>query len=138
VGIATDIIVAFPGETDEQFRETLNLLSDLKFDTVHVAAYSVRPGTSAARDLLDNVPAAEKKARLAAVEAQQEAISSEINGNFRGHAVEVLVEGRKRGKWWGRSRGDRLVFFTGDASPGELHSIEVTETGPWSLRGTLK
>jgi len=138
VAIATDVIVGFPGETDAEFKETLNLLSELKFDTVHVAAYSVRPGTSAARELRDDVPAAKKKARLAAVEAQQEAIASETNRAFRGRAVEVLVEGRKQGKWWGRSRGDRLVFFTGDASPGELHSIEVTEAGPWSLRGVLR
>jgi tRNA-2-methylthio-N6-dimethylallyladenosine synthase len=138
VALATDVIVAFPGETDAEFHQTLNLLSELKFDTVHLAAYSVRPGTSAARELRDDVPAAEKKARMATVEAQQEAISSEINRAFRGRTVEVLVEGRKQGKWWGRSRGDKLVFFPGDASPGELRTVEVTETGPWSLRGVLR
>ena len=138
VAIATDVILAFPGETDTEFRQTLNLLSELKFDTVHLAAYSVRPGTSAARELRDDVPAAEKKARLAAAEAQQEAIATLVNRDCRGRTVEVLVEGRKQGKWWGRSRGDKLVFFPGDASPGELRTVEVTDTGPWSLRGVLR
>ncbi len=135
VALSTDVIVGFPGETAAEFRETLDLLSALKFDTVHVAAYSVRLGTAAARDLVDDVPGTEKRARLAAVEAQQQAIAGEINRARLGTSVEVLVEARKQGKWWGRSRGDKLVFFTGEASPGDLIEIKITQAGPWSLRG---
>jgi tRNA-2-methylthio-N6-dimethylallyladenosine synthase len=135
IALSTDVIVGFPGETDGDFQQTLDLLTEVKFDTVHVAAYSVRPGTSAARDFTDNVSPNEKKVRLAAVEAQQEVIAIAINQAFSGQSVEVLVEGRKQGKWWGRNRGNKLVFFTGDTSPGELCSVKITETSPWSLRG---
>ncbi len=61
VALSTDVIVGFPSETEPQFQQTVDLLSELRFDTVHVAAYSPRPGTFAARNLEDNIPPAEKK-----------------------------------------------------------------------------
>ena len=64
ISLSTDIIVGFPGETEAQFEDTFNLITETRFDLVHVAAYSVRPGTLAAREMEDNVPAAEKKRRM--------------------------------------------------------------------------
>jgi len=139
VALATDIIVGFPGETEEQFQRTIDLLSELRFDTVHVAAYSPRPGTLAAKRLKDNVPASEKRRRLQRVEELQGNIASEINARLLGHTLEVLVEGKKKGKWYGRTRTDKLVFFENDADYlGELVNVEVKKTSPWALQGSLK
>ena len=136
VALATDIIVGFPGETEEQFQRTIDLLSDLRFDTVHVAAYSARPGTLAAKRLKDNVSLSEKRRRLQEVEELQEKIASEINAQLLGHTLEVLVEGKKKGKWYGRTRTDKLVFFENDADClGQLVNIEINKTSPWALQG---
>ncbi len=139
VALSTDVIVGFPGETEEQFQRTIELLSDLRFDTVHVAAYSVRPGTLAAKRLKDNVSLSEKRRRLQEVEELQGNIASEINARLLSHTLEVLVEGKKKGKWYGRTRTDKLVFFENDADClGQLVSVEVKKTSPWALQGSLK
>ena len=136
VALSTDVIVGFPSETEAQFRETYDLLADLKFDTVHVAAYSPRPGTSATRELVDDVPAAEKKRRLNEIERLQEGIATEIGADFLGKTVEVLVEGKKGDRWQGRTRTDRLVFFDSDDDcRGRLMAIRIEHTSPWSLQG---
>ena len=138
VALSTDVIVGFPSETESQFQETYDLLAELKFDTVHVAAYSPRLGTAAARELEDNIPAVEKKQRLDKVEQLQEGIATEINAKLLGKTVEVLVEGRKGGKWQGRTRSDKLVFFKDKENRrGQLLPIRVEWTGPWSLQGRL-
>ncbi len=139
VAISTDVIVGFPAETDTQFRQTLDLLSEIKFDTVHVAAYSPRPGTTAAEELKDDVPLDEKKARLAEVERLQERIQTEINARLMGGTVAILVEGRNRGKWYGRTRTDKLVFFSSDRDyHGQLVNIVIEKTSPWSLQGKIE
>ncbi len=139
VALSTDVIVGFPTETEEQFLNTYRLLSEIQFDTVHTAVYSPRKGTTAAHELEDNVPAAEKKRRLRAIEELQEKISSEINSGLLGRAVEVLVEGRKKGKWQGRTRSDKLVFFRDSEDRlGQLVNIRITGTGAWSLQGDIE
>jgi tRNA-2-methylthio-N6-dimethylallyladenosine synthase len=139
VALSTDVIVGFPGESQGQFGQTLDLLSEIKFDTVHIAAYSPRAGTTAARELEDNIPLAEKKARLDKVERLQEQIQTEINARLLGRAVEILVEGKRRGKWYGRTRSDKLVFFTGrDDCLGQLVTIRIEKTSPWSLQGKIE
>jgi tRNA-2-methylthio-N6-dimethylallyladenosine synthase len=136
VALSTDVIVGFPGESGEQFDRTYGLLRELRFDTVHVACYSPRAGTIAYRKLVDDVPDAEKVRRRKAVEELQEVIATEINEKLLGQRVEVLVEGRKKGRWWGRTRTDKLVFFDDSADrAGQLVDVEVTHTSPWSLRG---
>jgi tRNA-2-methylthio-N6-dimethylallyladenosine synthase len=137
--VSTDVIVGFPSESPEQFRRTLDLLSELKFATVHVAAYSPRPGTAAARELADDVSPAEKKVRLAEIERLQEAVQAEANAGLLGSTLEVLVEGKKGGKWYGRSRTGRLVFFSsGRDWLGRLAGIKITKTSPWSLQGKIE
>lgn len=139
VAISTDVIVGFPSESAGQFCQTLDLLSELKFDTVHVAAYSPRPGTAAARDLADDVPPAEKKSRLEAVERLQENIQAKINAGLLGRVVDILVEGKKGGKWYGRTRTGKLVFFSGGRDcPGRLVNVKIEKTSPWSLQGKIE
>ncbi len=139
VALSTDVIVGFPSESKDQFQQTLDLLSETNFDTVHVAAYSPRAGTDAARELEDNVPLPEKKARLNRVEQLQEKIQSEINARMLGRTVEILVEGKARGKWYGRTRTGKLVFFSsGQDCPGELMKIRVEKTSAWSLQGRVE
>jgi len=136
VALSTDLIVGFPSETEEQFRRSVDLLSDLKFDAVHVACYSPRSGTFAARHMLDDVAATEKRRRLKVVEELQERISGEINEKLVGKSLGVLVEGKTRGKWRGRTRSDKLVFFSapGDCL-GKLARIVISKASAWSLQG---
>lgn len=138
IALSTDVIVGFPSETNEQFQETVNLLAEVRFDTVHVAAYSPRPGTIAARELEDNVPPEEKKSRLSAIEKLQEKIATEINAKLLGKTVEVLMDGRNKGKWQGRTRSDRLVFCSDKNDYfGKLVNITIKKTSPWSLQGKI-
>jgi len=139
VSLSTDIIVGFPGETEEQFAHSLALVKDIKFDVVHVAAYSPRPGTIAWREYQDNIPAEVKKERLHVIEDLQAAIATEINSQLQGKEIEVLVEGSKGGKWFGRTRSNKLVFFE-DAGDwlGQLARVKIERTSPWSLGGEVK
>jgi tRNA-2-methylthio-N6-dimethylallyladenosine synthase len=138
VALSTDVIVGFPGETEEQFQRTFDLLQDTRFDTVHVAAYSERPGTIAARNYKDDIPYPEKMRRLKKVESLQETIAAEINAGLLGRKVEVLVEGEKRGKWYGRTRTGKLVFFDNSANRlGQLVEVQIEKTSPWSLQGNI-
>ncbi|MGD0115561.1 MAG: tRNA (N6-isopentenyl adenosine(37)-C2)-methylthiotransferase MiaB [Dehalococcoidia bacterium] len=135
--ISTDVIVGFCGESDAQFQRTYDLLDRLRFDKVHVAAYSPRPVTVAARRLEDDVPAATKHARLQAVEALQRRIAGETNAALVGRIEEVLVEAEDKGRWSGRTRGDKLVHFGGDFHPGDLVRVRIERAGPWSLSGSV-
>jgi tRNA-2-methylthio-N6-dimethylallyladenosine synthase len=91
IGVSTDVIVGFCGETEEQFQATMRVLEELRFDTVFAAAYSPRPGTPALR-MADDVPPAVKRRRLNELLARQEAIGLELNQRWLGRDVEVLVE----------------------------------------------
>ena len=136
VSLSTDVIVGFCGETDEQFDKTLDLIRDVRFDKVHAAAYSTRDGTIAARTMSDDVPGEVKKARLKAIEELQRETLTEINAALEGQTVEVLVEDRKRGRWFGRNRNDKLVYFDDERDlRGQLVDVKVESAGPWSLQG---
>jgi len=139
ISLSTDIIVGFPGETEEQFEHSLSLVQEMRFDVVHVAAYSPRSGTIAWREYPDDIPAEVKKERLTKIEEVQTAIASEINLQLQGKEVAVLVEGKKGGKWFGRTRSNKLVFFE-DSSDwlGQLATIQIEKTSPWSLGGQVK
>src|SRR5258707_15254812 len=155
VSLSTDIIVGFCGETEEEFQHTLDLLEEIRFDVVHVAAYSVRPGTVAAR-WEDDVPLAEKKRRLHEVEEVQAHIALELNQQLIGKVEEVLVEemnnSHGRRQWKGRNRINKWVFFpqpgeedeqlmadTTQASrqikPGDLVKVRIERATAWSLQG---
>jgi tRNA-2-methylthio-N6-dimethylallyladenosine synthase len=114
VSLSTDVIVGFCGETDDEFQHTLDLLEEIRFDVVHVAMYSPRPGTLSYK-WEDDVPLAVKKQRLQAVEAVQEHIARELNAPYQGRVEEVLVESHQvaggQHQWRGRTRTNKLVFF---------------------------
>jgi tRNA-2-methylthio-N6-dimethylallyladenosine synthase len=138
ISLTTDVIVGFPGETIGDFEQTVSLLGDLKFDAVHIAAYSPREGTVAARKFADDVPAPEKKRRLAVIEKMQTEIASAINSVLSGKTVEVLIEGREKDIWYGRTRTNKLVFVTDFAGKeGDVVKVFIDHAGPWSLRGKM-
>jgi tRNA-2-methylthio-N6-dimethylallyladenosine synthase len=146
--LSTDVIVGFCGETEEEFGHTLDLLEKIRFDVVHVAAYSVRPGTVAAR-WEDDVPLAEKKRRLHAVEELQADIALVLNQQHIGNIEEILVEDTNvthgRQQWKGRNRANKWVFFPqpdeAEASglstirPGDLVKVRIERATAWSLQG---
>jgi len=139
IALSTDVIVGFPSETEEQFQQTADLLTELRFDAVHVAAYSPRPGTLAAKNMDDDVPPEEKKRRLDEVERLQESIATEINARLQNKVVEVLVEGKARDRWQSRARNGKLVFFNDNSDRlGQLVKIRIEQTSPWSLRGRVE
>ena len=138
VSIATDVIVGFPGESETQFQRTYDLLEDLCLDVAHLARYSPRPGTVAARNLVDDVPEAEKMRRFRLLEAQQELIASEIAAHYLGEKLEVLFEEQVKGRWKGRTTTNKLVFAeSGQDLTGLVLPVRITWTGPWSMQGVL-
>jgi len=143
VSLSTDVIVGFCGETEEEFQHTLDLLEEVRFEIVHVAAYSPRPGTVAAR-WEDNIPLTEKKRRLHAVEEVQAGIAFELNQPYIGKEEEVLVEEENnnhgRQQWKGRNRANKLVFFPQPEEkrpiqPGDLVKVRIERATAWSLQG---
>jgi tRNA-2-methylthio-N6-dimethylallyladenosine synthase len=138
--IATDVIVGFPGETEAQFQRTADLLADLRLDTVHLARYSPRPETFSARNFPDDVPPEKKLRRFRALEDLQEGIAAEKNTALLGQTREVLVEGKHKERWYGRTRTNRPVFFDDPSRDwtGQLALVEITHTSAWSLQGDVK
>lgn len=142
--ITTDIIVGFPGETEEDFQETLNVVEKARFTSAYTFQYSPRPGTPAA-DYADQVPKEVVQGRYERLLALQERISTEENAKLIGTEVELLVQasgGRKNDKthrMTGRSRDGRLVHFDpqghvdGDIRPGDVITTVVTEAKPFFL-----
>jgi tRNA-2-methylthio-N6-dimethylallyladenosine synthase len=141
IALTTDIIVGHPGETREHFDYTLHLAETVRFDKIHIAMFSARPGTRAAEQEADPALAVsddEKNARRIALEQVHERVASDLNAAYMGHTVEVLVEGESKGKWRGRSGSNKLVFFEHpDDWRGRLAQVRITRTSPWALQGTL-
>jgi tRNA-2-methylthio-N6-dimethylallyladenosine synthase len=137
VTVATDIIVGFPGETDEQFQNTLSLLTEADLDKVHVAMYSPRPGTLSAR-WEDDVSPEVKHERHQAVEALQESVCERRNARRVGTTIEVLVDSFRKGRWSGRSRGNTLVHINDDRELiGRIVDVTISESSPWYLIGSV-
>ena len=138
VSVATDIIVGFPGETEDQFQATYDLLAELKLDVAHLARYSTRPGTVADRRMQDDVPDEEKWRRFRLLEELQEGVVGEINSRYLGESVEVLFEEKVRERWRGRTPTNKIVFVeTDDNLRGKTLPVTITWTGPWSMQGAL-
>lgn len=139
VSIATDIIVGMPSETEEQFAGTYNLLKELELDVAHVAMFSPRPNTVAAR-WADDVPPDEKERRRKAIDDLQAEILGRINAKSMGRTLEVLVEEKNKDRWKGRSRNNKLVFFQDETRDwkGRLANVKIEWTGPWSMIGRVE
>jgi tRNA-2-methylthio-N6-dimethylallyladenosine synthase len=144
--ISADVIVAFPGETDAQYRRTLALIEAIGFDQVNTAAYSPRPNTPAA-DWPDQLPEAVKVERLQELNALVERTARARNARYLGRIEEVLVEGanpKDPNQVMGRTRTNRLTFFAGQRPDGsviergELVNVLIEEVRSFSLSGRLR
>ena len=139
VNITTDVIVGFPGETEEDFQETLSLIEEVKFGTVYVAAYSPRPYTRAARRP-DSVPREEKARRLKEVLELTRKNGLELHRRRIGEIVEVLVEGYlpEKGMYYGKTRDFRTVLFSGEEElVGQIVEVRVEAASPGAMEGSL-
>ncbi len=140
VVLTTDIIVGFPGETDEQFEDTLALVKEVGFDSAYTFIYSPREGTPAA-SMEDNVPMDVKKQRLYRLNEELGKLGKISNEKLRGQVVEVLVEGESKNNpdvLSGRSRTNKLIHFAGGKELiGKTVYVKVTEPQTWVLKGEL-
>ena len=138
ISITTDFIVGFPGETEQEFEETLSLLDAAQFDGSFSFQYSPRPHTPAAV-MADPVPESEKQRRLQVLQERQRAIQWQRNQTLIGQVFEVLVEGasRRETQWTGRTSSNRVLNFTSSRADllGEYVRVRVTGAGPNSLTG---
>jgi tRNA-2-methylthio-N6-dimethylallyladenosine synthase len=143
--ISADVIVAFPGETDAQYRRTLDLIEEIGFDQVNTAAYSPRPSTPAA-DWPDQLPEAVKVERLQELNALVERKAKQRSARYAGRVEQILVEGsnpKNASQMVGRTRTNRLTFFPGHRldgtaiQPGALVNVRIEEVRAFSLSGTL-
>ena len=138
LGLVTDVIVGFPGESEAAFLNTRNLLEEMEFDVVHLAMYSPRPGTFAATKMADDVPAAEKLRRLNDLLALQREIATRKTSRWVGRDVEVLVEGMDElGRPYGRIRqGKRAIVLRGSGvEPGDVMNLRVVQSTAGQLLG---
>ncbi len=138
ISLSSDFIVGFPGETAEDFEDTMNLIEEVGFDVSFSFVYSERPGTPAAA-LVDDTPEAVKRARLARLQARLREQAQTIAAAMVGTCQRVLVTGRskKDGAWLqGRTENNRVVNFPGDADRiGDFAEVEITAALPNSLKG---
>jgi len=140
VAITTDIIVGFPGETEEQFQDTLSLAKKVGYDGAYTFIYSPREGTPAAK-MEDNVTDAEKKDRLYRLNELINADSHARNMRFKDQVVEVLVEGPSKNAdtvMAGYTRHQKLVNFKADPSViGQIVNVKIVEAKTWHLFGEV-
>jgi len=129
--ISSDIIVGFPTETDQDHRETINLVRQARFERLNLAVYSPRPGTVAAKFFRDDVPKEVKVERLNQLLEIQKQINAELNSIYLGRVVEIIVEGRtKDGYFYGRDIRNKIVIFTSDEqlNLGDTVHVRVVRT----------
>jgi tRNA-2-methylthio-N6-dimethylallyladenosine synthase len=164
VCVASDFIVGFPTETDDDFTATIELLRECRFKNSFIFKYSPRPGTAAIERFADDVPGETKRRRNSELLCAQQQISAELNRQCIGRRVEVLVEGQSKlvsrresryggsvelawekrtapcasghTQWVGRTRGDQVVVFDGDASmKGKILDLEIIDAQSLTLFG---
>ena len=138
--LTTDIIVGFPGETNEDFEETLSILREVEYDTIFSFIYSKRKGTPAAK-MADCLTDEEKHRNFDRMIELQNEISKRKNDMYLGSVQEVLVEGRSKTNadtMTGRTEGGKIVNFSGDELVGSLVNVKITDTRTWSLIGKIE
>ena len=135
--LTSDVIVGFPGETEEEFEETISLIQEVHYDSLFTFIYSPRPGTPAAT-MADPTPKEEKNRRFDKLCAVQNAISIEIHDSYVGKTLRCLVDGKDKDLLTARTEGGRLVRFAGcDSLIGSYQNITITGATTWSLTGEL-
>jgi tRNA-2-methylthio-N6-dimethylallyladenosine synthase len=140
LSMTTDLIVGFPGETEDDFQHTLEMIQTVEFDDAFTFQYSPRPGTDAVK-WPGQVPSAVRHERLERLIDRQRQITQRVNERMVGQTVEVLVEGRSKrdaAELMGRTRGNKVVIFPGDAElVGHLVPIRITSVRAATARGTI-
>ena len=138
--LTTDLIVGFPGETEEDFAEMLAFLREMRYDSAYTFLYSKRSGTPAAT-MERQVPDDVKHARLNALMEEQNAISRAINDRLLGAQLEVMVEGASKNDptvWSGRTRTNKIVLFPhGSEREGDFVQVKITQPQTWVLKGEV-
>ena len=135
--LTSDVIVGFPGETEEEFEETISLIQEVHYDSLFTFIFSPRTGTPAA-SMEDPTPKEEKNRRFDKLCAVQNAISEEIHEGYVGKTLRCLVDGKDKDMLTARTEGGRLVRFAGcDSLIGTYQNITITGATTWSLTGTL-
>lgn len=141
IALSTDMIVGFPGETDEDFEETMSLTETVRYHGMFSFKYSERPNTLASKRMPDTVPEDEKGRRLAALQAAQQRIQQGLHDSMVGRIVTVLADARSRRRaeeYSGRTTGNTVVNFPAAADCiGRMLEVEIKRAGPNSLWGTL-
>ncbi|MDO4953286.1 MAG: TRAM domain-containing protein, partial [Synergistaceae bacterium] len=138
VMLTTDLIVGFPGETEEEYMDSYNMLKELRFDIVHTAAYSPREGTKAA--IMDcQIDNRVKARRLNEINDMQSQLARELNEEYTGRTLQILADGfapRGEGLIQGRTMSDKVVILPGsEADFGKTLSVKITRASHWSLEG---
>ena len=138
LSVSTDVIVGYPGETEDQFQRTLALLEEIKFDVVHIQGFSPRPRTTAARQP-DDVAPAEKKRRINVLLEAQRRIAEAANQRWLGRCVEVLVERVGDGEFTGRTRQNKVLVGSAPLGieAGTVRRVRVEQATAWQLRGQV-
>ncbi|NLY55738.1 MAG: tRNA (N6-isopentenyl adenosine(37)-C2)-methylthiotransferase MiaB [Firmicutes bacterium] len=140
ISLTTDIIVGFPGETDEDFADTMRVVKEVQYDSAFTFVYSPRVGTPAAK-MQDQVPEEVKRERIMHLVEVQKEISTKANQDYVGRIVEVLVEGPSKTDAQvlaSRTRTNKLVHFTGPTDLiGNLVEVKIIEATPWTLYGEV-
>jgi tRNA-2-methylthio-N6-dimethylallyladenosine synthase len=139
MAIHTDVIVGFPGETEAQFMDTVRLMADLQFDMAHIARYSERPETPAARNLKDDVPEDEKERRRVTLEQLLNDSLEKKHQPLAGQKLEVLIEDRSGKRWKGRTPQNKVVLIEDERNlHGQIVDAVITRTGAFSLFGKIE
>ena len=140
LGLTTDLIVGFPGETEEDFADSMSALDEIRFDLVHSAAYSERDGTPAAT-MTGSLPVELRFERLNRLNELQDNITLSINQSLNGNVFEVLVDApapKGEGLLQGRTPSDKVVLFEGKKNLiGQFVNVKITEAEAWCLHGKL-
>ena len=135
--LTSDVIVGFPGETEEEFEETISLIQQVRYDSLFTFIFSPRPGTPAA-SMDDPTPKEEKNRRFDRLCAVQNSISEEIHASYIGKTFRCLIDGTDKEFLTARTEGGRLVRLTGDPCLiGSFRQVTVTGSTTWSLTGEL-
>ena len=138
--LTSDVIIGFPGETEEEAMETVALVEQVRFDALFTFIFSPRPGTPAAK-MDDPVPRAEKQVWFDRLCDAQNKISEEIHAQYVGRTLRCLIDGQSDDSRWpltARTAGGRLVHLVGDASAiGNYHDVKITDSNTWALFGEM-
>ena len=145
VSISTDVIIGFPGEREKQFKNTVKLFKEIKYDMAYIARYSPRPGTVAEK-LKDNVPPPEKERRYKILTKILKETAQDQNKKYLGREIEVLVNEIKNQSLIGKSRHYKTVKIPIDSECraqktnliGQFVKVKIIDISPWGLKGVLK